>query len=95
MNNTITEAHLQKYIELTKKALAIVKTAEKNQERIKEVNDLLDLAERYYRDALHFKKQNEYVNAFSAINYSHAFLDTGARLGLFKVHDSKLFMVDD
>jgi hypothetical protein len=34
------------------------------------------------------------VNAFGAVCYSHAFLDIGARIGLFDVDDNQLFMVD-
>ena len=46
-----------------------------------EANALLDLSKRYYADALYFKEKKEYVLAFSAVNYAHAFLDTGARIG--------------
>jgi hypothetical protein len=95
MINVVSDEKLKKYLDLTKNALEKVKNSEKDQSRIKEANDLLDLSERYYKDALHFKEKGELVDAFSAINYSHAFLDAGARLGLFKVNDSRLFMVDD
>ncbi|RJQ16867.1 DUF357 domain-containing protein [Candidatus Woesearchaeota archaeon] len=95
MNNAITEEKLNKYLDLTKKALALVKKAEKDDKRMKEVEDLIDLSERYYSDALHFKEKGDYVLAFSAVNYAHAFLDAGARLKLFKVSDSSLFMVDE
>jgi uncharacterized protein len=95
MNNTITDEKLDKYLDLTKKALATVEKSEKDSKRIKEANDLLDLSKRYYSDALYFKEKKEYVMAFSAVNYAHCFLDAGARVGLFKVKDSHLFMVDD
>ena len=35
------------------------------------------------------------VNAFAALNYAHGWLDSGARIGLFDVKDSRLFTVDD
>ena len=83
---------LSKYFELTSKALKKVKIVEKHK---KEAEDLLDLAQRYFDDAKHFEKNNDLVNAFGAVVYSHAFLDIGARLGFFDVgNDNELFMVD-
>ncbi len=95
MNDIITAEKLDKYLKLTKEALDAVEKAEKDADRLNEAEDFLDLSKRYYEDALHFKKKGEVVDAFSAVNYAHAFLDAGARIGLFKVHDSRLFMVDD
>ena len=40
------------------------------------------------------KKEN-YVLAFAALNYAHGWLDAGARIGLFKVKDNRLFTVDN
>ena len=59
-----------------------------------EREDFLDMIERYIKDAEHFEKKGEIVDAFAALNYAHGWLDAGARLGLFDVHDSKLFTVD-
>ncbi len=86
------EQKLQKYLELTSKALEKVKIIEKHK---KEANDLLDLSQRYFDDAKYFEKKGDLVNAFGAIVYAHAFLDIGAKLGFFDVgKDSTLFMVD-
>lgn len=86
------EQKLVKYFELTSKALEKVKIVEKHK---KEAEDILDLAKRYFDDARYFEKKGDLVNAFGAVCYSHAFLDIGARLGLFDVgKDSKMFMVD-
>jgi hypothetical protein len=63
--------------------------------RKKQAEDALDMAERYYSDAQHFRKKGDIVTAFAALNYAHGWLDCGARLGLFKVKDSRLFTVDD
>lgn len=91
----ITQEKLMSYLRLTHQALQVVVRADKDRERLSEAEDVLDLSQRYYHDALHFKQQGKLVMAFTAVNYAHAFLDVGARLGLFKVHDSRLFMVDD
>lgn len=83
---------LQKYFELTSKALKKVKIVDKHR---KQAEDILDLAKRYYDDAKYFEKKGDIVNAFGAVCYAHAFLDIGARLGFFDVgNDSNLFMVD-
>ena len=83
---------LDKYLALTAKALEKVKIIES---RKKEAEDVLDLAKRYYDDAKYFRKKGDAVNAFGAVVYAHAFLDVGARIGLFDVgKDNKLFMVD-
>ena len=57
--------------------------------------DFLNMAKCYYEDAKHFEKKGDVVNAFACLNYAHGWLDCGARLGLFKVKDSRLFTVDD
>ena len=86
------EKKLQKYFELTSKALKKVKIVEKHK---KEAEDFLDLAQRYYDDAKYFEKKGDLINAYGAVVYSHAFLDAGARLGFFDVgKDNELFMVD-
>ncbi len=95
MKNTVTEEKIRKYMEVTAKALEAVRKAEKDASRMKEAEDFLDMATRYYEDAKHFEETGRRVLAFGAVNYAHAWLDAGARLGLFKVKDSNLFTVDD
>ncbi len=93
MNNIISEEKLEKYFAVTKKALDMVKD-KLDEKRKKEALDFLDMAERYYSDASHFKKKGDIVTAFAALNYAHGWLDAGARIKLFKVDDSRLFTVD-
>ena len=52
------------------------------------------MVKNYLSDAEHFYEKKDYVNAFAAINYAHGWLDCGASLGVFDVHDSTLFAVD-
>lgn len=91
----LDEKKVNEYIKTTEKAFKKIKV------RVpKDINleyaayDFLDLAKRYYQDAMYFKDKGDLVNAFAAINYAHAFLDAGARLRVFDVKDNKLFMVD-
>ena len=86
------EDKLKKYLELTSKALKIVKIVEKHKA---EAEDILDLAKRYFDDAKFFEKKGDLVNAYGAVVYAHAFLDIGARLGFFDVgKNNQMFMVD-
>ena len=91
----ITDKKLNHYFEITGKALKIAKEKiTKDAALRKNAEDFLDMAERYYADAQHFRDKGEYVDAFGALNYAHAFLDAGARIKLFEVHDSGLFAAD-
>jgi len=91
-NKEITKEKLKKYFEITEKALKI---AEKsiNSEKKKEAEEILKMVNCYLSDAHHFEKQGNFVNAFGAINYAHGWLDSGARLKIFLVTDSKLFTI--
>ena len=93
MDNIITNEKLDKYFLITKKAIDKAKTVINSEEKEK-AEDFLDMATRYYDDAQFFRKKGNIVNAFAAVNYSHGWLDAGARIGLFKVKDSHLFTVD-
>jgi len=92
----ITEKKLNDYHKTTKKALSKVRIEKKlTKKDQKTANIYLDMAKNYYSDSLYFKKQNDYVNAFAAVNYAHAWLDAGAIIGLFDVEkDNILFTVD-
>jgi len=88
----VSEARLEKYFRITGQALEKVKKA-LNKKELDRAKDFLDMAQRYYNDAKHFKDKGHYVNAFACLNYAHGWLDAGARAGFFKVKDSRLFTV--
>ena len=96
MENKITDEKLSKYFDITGRALKKVKIAKEKKISWKSsAEDFLDMAQRYYDDAKHFRDKDDYVNAFACINYAHGWLDAGARIGLFDVdRDSELFTVD-
>ena len=92
----ITENKLNKYLDLTTRALKKVKLekglSKKDKERAK---TYLEMSKSYLSDTKHFKKEGNWVNAFAAVNYSHAWLDAGAIIGLFDVEkDNVMFTVD-
>ncbi|MAG45515.1 MAG: hypothetical protein CMH63_01955 [Nanoarchaeota archaeon] len=95
--NEIKEEKLEKYFKLASDALEKAKKSKEsvNLEAIKKAReDFVDIVERYIEDAKHFRGKGDEVNAFAALNYAHGFLDAGARLGIFDVHDNKLFAQD-
>lgn len=94
MEDRVTVERLDKYFAITGEAIDKVKSSPKDEDRIDNADDFLDMAERYYSDASHFRSKGEWVTAFAALNYAHGWLDAGARIGLFKVSDNRLFTVD-
>jgi hypothetical protein len=42
------------------------------------------MAVSYYRDAVHFYDNGEYINALAALEYAEGWLDAGRLLGIFK-----------
>ena len=62
---------LSRYYSITEKALAGLKN--------KKLTDIekryLEICKNYYKDGLYFKERGDYVRAYGAINYGHAFLD--------------------
>jgi len=96
INQTVTKEKIAQYFKITGEAIQKVRSHEMDIDRIDQANDFLSMAENYFSDAKHFfEKKNDWVLAFAALNYAHGWLDAGARIGLFKVKDSRLFTVDD
>ena len=92
----ISDEKLSKYLSLTEEALKRVKIkVSKNSKEHRIAEDFLDMATRYYKDAKHYKEKGDFVTAFAAVNYAHAWLDAGARAEFFDVDkESGLFTVD-
>ncbi|WP_435332999.1 DUF357 domain-containing protein [Haloarchaeobius sp. TZWWS8] len=56
--------------------------------------DCLEMAQSYLDDGEHFREHDDWVNALAAFSYGHAWLDAGARVGLFDVpREGHLFTV--
>jgi len=92
MDNRITKEKIKKYFNVTETALETIK---KNIIPGQEINskEIIDMATNYVSDAHHFFSNNDWVNAFAALNYAHGWIDSGVRLKVFDVHDDKLFTV--
>ena len=92
MEKEITKEKIQKYFELTSKAL---KKARENIISGKEnhAKEIINMVENYLSDSKHFENKGDFVNSFAALNYAHGWLDAGVRLDVFNVNDSSLFTI--
>ena len=92
MEDKITEEKLEKYFNLTSKAVEQIK---ENIIPGKEMQakEIIDMVDNYLSDAKHFKEKGDFVNAFGALNYAHGWIDSGVRLNIFNVDDDKLFTI--
>ena len=92
LKNRINKSKIEKYYNLTSKALEIAKKNIVKEKQI-EAREIILMVECYLSDAKHFEREKDYVNAFGCLNYAHGWLDSGARLKIFNVKDNKLFTV--
>jgi len=88
----ITKAKIEKYYNLSSKALKIAKKSVPSKNK-KQAQEIFLMVECYLEDSQHFQKKGDYVNAYGALNYAHGWLDAGARLKIFIVKDDKLFTI--
>ena len=83
---------LDKYFGMTEKALKLIEITASDKTT---AEDFLKMAKDYLSDAKHFREKGDLLTALAAASYAHAWLDAGARAGLFKVDSSSnLFTVD-
>jgi len=88
----VTEEKITEYLGITEKALAILKVLPPEGSQLrKAADDLLMMANSYFKDACYYKEKGDYVTAFACVNYAHGYIDAGVRLGLFLGDDSGIF----
>jgi len=46
--------------------------------------EFLEMTLGYYKDALHFRDEGEFLRALLALEYAEGWMDAGKRIGLFK-----------
>ncbi len=92
MNDKISPEKLEKYFQITERAL---EKAKKSIIKEKEnyAKEIIEMVENYLSDAKHFQSKKDFVNAFAAINYAHGWLDSGVKLDIFNIKDNKLFTI--
>ena len=92
-NDTVTEEKLKHYLNLTKTAREkATPIPEEGTIEADQLVILLRMADDYASDAKHFMVNGDFVRAFGAINYAHAWIDAGVKLRLLDGHgDDELF----
>jgi hypothetical protein len=84
----VTLERVQHYLGITAKARAKATPIPDEGTSEREVLDrLLRMADDYAADAAYFMQEGDLVRAFGAINYAHAWIDAGVKLGLLDGHD--------
>jgi uncharacterized protein len=76
-------ALLEKYLRLTREALARVSATPPERSFLRGASDdFLSMARSYLADAEHFEASGDRDRALAAASYAHAWLDAGVRLGI-------------
>ena len=96
LNDKVTHARLNKYINITETALSSISIGSDGSSHLhRSATDVVGMVKAYLSDAKQFLEKGEYVDAFACVNYAHGWLDAGARIGLFKVTKNReLFTID-
>jgi len=77
------ESLLEKYLRLTREALARVRIPAPERYYLRGASDdFLSMARAYLADAEHFREAGDRDRALAAASYAHGWLDAGVRLGL-------------
>ncbi|PSQ57526.1 MAG: DUF357 domain-containing protein [Halobacteriales archaeon SW_9_67_25] len=84
-----------RYEELLAEALAVAEVAPPGGTPMADAaSECEEMARSYLDDGRHFRAEGDFVNALAAFSYGHAWLDAGARVGLFDVpEEGHLFTV--
>lgn len=89
----LTVERVEHYLDITRrarqKATALVKASTDEGQKLAV---MLRMADDYASDARHFLNTGDLVRAFGAINYAHAWIDAGVKIGWLDGHgDDVLF----
>ena len=69
MNDTITEVKIDRYLDITKRALDKLKVVTPERSFSKRLaDDFLNMATSYSNAAKHFRESGDFVTAFAAVN---------------------------
>ena len=92
-STTLSVARVESYLDITRRerATATQMVVEGSPEAI-HLAVMLRMADDYASDAGHFLANGDLVRAFGAINYAHAWIDAGVKIGWLDGHgDDVLF----
>jgi len=92
-HEVVTTERVEKYLDITQRARAKATplVADGSDEQ-RHLAVMLRMADDYASDARHFLETGDLVRAFGAINYAHAWIDAGVKIGWLDGHgDDVLF----
>ena len=91
-NTRITEKRVLYYIQLSKEAREKATSLAKTDVESENLSKMLRMFDDYLSDSEHFLEKGDFVRAFGAINYAHAWIDCAVKTGLLNGHgDDRLF----
>jgi len=90
---TLTVERVESYLDITKRARAkATQNVADGSPEAAHLSIMLRMADDYASDARHFLTTGDLVRAFGAINYAHAWIDAGVKIGWLDGHgDDVLF----
>ncbi len=86
---------IEKYRNLSEEALEEAKKADKAKGLENWAEEVIEIAEGYINDSKYFEEKGDLLRALASLSYAHGWLDAGARLGLYRVKNPRLFTVDN
>ncbi|MCH1616432.1 MAG: DUF357 domain-containing protein [Candidatus Poseidonia sp.] len=91
--HTLTVERVESYLDITRRARAKATTlVEAESPEGLHLATMMRMADDYASDAQHFLSTGDLVRAFGAINYAHAWIDAGVKIGWLDGHgDDVLF----
>ena len=89
----VTRDRVEKYLDITRRAREkATSLCEEGSEQAGHLATMMRMADDYASDAAHFLSIGDHIRAFGAINYAHAWIDAGVKIGLLDGHgDDVLF----
>ena len=90
---TVITERVEKYIDITRRAREkATSLCSEGSDDAEKLAIMMRMADDYASDAAHFLSIGDHVRAFGAINYAHAWIDAGVKIGLLNGHgDDVLF----
>lgn len=90
---SLTVERVEHYLDITRRARQkATRTVDESTEEGQKLTVMLRMADDYAADARHFLETGDLVRAFGAINYAHAWIDAGVKIGWLDGHgDDVLF----
>ena len=84
----ITDEKMAKYLDITTRARKKARIASpvRSFDRKLAIR-FMETSKALFKTAVDYRRDDDFVRAFAAVNYSHAWLDGAARIGLFDVEE--------